>query len=220
MAPKPPPDEIYRCACGFEAPYYKALGHLHGAKKRPECLGPEGKPHLTLVANAWGDNGESRSTVPSTPGTPTPVSTQPERTVASAERDDGDEEADLDGTRNGAFSVFEYTGMETNDPEEIARRLLQQRQAQPPSDGTMLGGDGEWAAEFPPGPQSQAREVVYLPVVVRIMYDWFRANGWSQADGSLSAWVTDMVLCHWVQCMGKAVVVVDREEVGLNDSRS
>jgi hypothetical protein len=113
------------------------------------------------------------------------------------------------------------------DAEEIARRLNAQRLALGgdgplPPDVDMSGFGGppaspppDWVVQSPEGEihVSQAREAVSLPVTIRVFYDWARQEGWFQGDGSLSAFVTDCLLDHFGNCLGKVLVVADREEV-------
>ncbi len=128
-----------------------------------------------------------------------------------------------------AASGYEWLGdspTEPLDPEEIARRFNEQRQAEalPGLDG-LFGGDG-MAGDLPPGeyhveaPEgipkvSTTRETVYLPVKVRVMYDYCRSKGWHQGDGGLSAFVWDFLLCHFQTCMGLEVYVAPRQEVAV-----
>ena len=115
--------------------------------------------------------------------------------------------------------VWDVVEHAQDEAEEIARLYNQRRQGPPPPSDNGNGHgvrplEDDWLAETPQGPVSSAREPVLLPVVIKLIYDWCRGQGWHQGDGSMSAFVTDVVLCHWVDCMDKAIVVTDRSAIG------
>jgi hypothetical protein len=112
------------------------------------------------------------------------------------------------------------------DPEEMARQFNLEKavEAVGHNGHNGVGGSigstdlppGDWQVEQPSQPQvSQAREVVSLPWFVRGMYDWARAKGWYVGDGTISAFVGDCLIDHFTSCWGKAIVVVDRDQVQL-----
>ena len=183
------------------------MGHRHGAKKRPECDGevievsPVGAEPWAQLAPIQGP------TAPSTPSTP--------------EGSDPPLFSEGELETPNLTTPWEWTGRaEAEDPEEIARQINLSRQAAPPRDGDGGGlhliGEGDWEADIAQGPISSAREQVVLPATMRVMYDYCRSQGWLQGDGSMSSWVTDVILDWWVNRYGMAIVVARREEVGLN----
>lgn len=175
----------WACPCGRKGTYPQITGHRHGAAKRPECQGSM----FRLPVPGEGLTGDTL-----------PEAEKPQEAQAAA-----------------GFDGYEFLpGDDPTDSEEIARRLLEQRSS-PVDTGVPHNGlpKGEWEVEEPKAdsPISQSRESVSLPITTRVMYDWFRANGWHQGDGSMSAWVTDVINTFWTHVLGKAIVVVDREEV-------
>lgn len=174
---------VWGCPCGETGAYRHVLGHRKGASKRAACQGSMYRQESTVAP-------------------PSPESQE------SLESQEG---------QHGTFDGYEFLpGDDPTDSEEIARRLLEQRSS--PVDSVVPPEalqEGEWQIEAPKeeSPISQSRESVSLLITTRVMYDWFRANGWRQGDGSMSAWVTDVINTFWTHVLGKAIVVVDREEV-------
>ncbi len=201
---KPPMDRVYRCPCGFVSEYRYVTGHRRGKKKHPDCN--KGKimpcepgvtlnygPHLGWIV---GDDGEAHEPLPQPPALPElpPIS----------------ELADLESLTSSL-----------DDPEEIARRLNEGRAPENiyPDISSLLDGaevtEGEKEYSIEPSAATAApsnvKEQVSLPVVVRVMYDWARSKGWNEGDGTLSDFVTAMLLDHWNECMRMAIVVVNRD---------
>lgn len=212
------------------------MGHRRGKKNRPRCN----------AGSIYRVDGQP----PETPNTYRPSQGVPGRE---------DVALDVTPTDNVELSLptptlheaepdpFEYE-VNSDDPEEIARRMNQRRGTTwnvdtadflsqldlernghangydggvPPNGNGAAGDGGEGAIPLPPGdyhfepptnePElSSTRDTIILPPVCRVMYDWARAQGWLVADGSFSAFILDIVLDHWRNCWGKAIVVMDR----------
>ena len=192
---KPPPsDSIWQCPCGYTATWKSAMAHRKGWKNRPECNG-----RLSMVHD--------------------PTATPEDLATAAA-----DAAADGPVFDDTPVSPTFTPSMSVLDPEEVARQLNRGRR---PIDleGAVLDlqhtlddmGDeaADWSIETPEGVSvaSQAKETVSLPVVVRVMYDWAKNQGWHQGDGTLSSFVTDVVLDHFENCWGKRIVVVDETQL-------
>ena len=47
------------------------------------------------------------------------------------------------------------------------------------------------------------------------MYDWMKGQGWNAGQGTLSDWVTDIVMDHWKHCLGMGIFILRREEVDV-----
>lgn len=213
---RPAADSIWQCPCGFEGIYKKVVGHRKGYKRRPECTGkiiPINPPYspiqkLKELANQQAAV-QATAGVEATPDEVRAVSPPPapKRPVFEYKPD-----------------VVERTALD--DPEELARQfnlsskaLIDDAFGGDNGAGGGIGGSGlppgDWKLETPPElpAPSQARETVSLPIIVRVMYDWAKAEGWHKGDGSLSAFVTDCLLDTFNNVWDKAVVVVDRQEV-------
>jgi len=128
---------------------------------------------------------------------------------------------------DGGQIVDDLPSLNTDDPEELARRFNARR-------GLELGGvtlltreqmgideppptlpPGDWTADSGVGPVavSQDRLSITLPVQVRIMFDWAISQGWHVGDGSLSAFVADCLFDHFNGCWGMGIFVAPLEEV-------
>jgi hypothetical protein len=116
------------------------------------------------------------------------------------------------------------------DPELVAqilnerkRKLIFDTEEEPPYEAQVPYGlnvdipEGEFMLKAPDGtPQvGMNREQITLPIVFRIYYDYFRAEGWNQGDGSFGAWVGDCLIDHIVNCCQLSVVVVNRKELEI-----
>jgi len=122
--------------------------------------------------------------------------------------------------------IYEYLGTEEelpeqthDDPEAIARKLTEQLGLEREGPGGNGHGEleGDFLLETPPGPVSlqKVKQIVEVPPVFLVFYDFFKSQGWFQGDGSISAWVTDFLLDHIRHCLGWRVVVVNEEEVRI-----
>lgn len=215
---RPPAESRWRCPCGYEGLYQAVLGHRRGWRHRPQCAGKIRPLDPSLLYAGISPDGSAGGAGRSEPEV---VDT------AEAPASGGLEGTGEEGDQGEELASGELEG--TADPEELARRLNQSRQQEAlagavevPLDRELLTlglegslPPGEWELETPPeaGPVSQAREAVALPPVVRMMYDWARSQGWHAGDGSMSAFITDIVLDHWQNCWGKIIVVVDRKDL-------
>ena len=208
-------EQLYSCSCGRTGTWSQMTGHQHGADKRPECQGGIRK----IDASDVGAVGPSR--------TPNPLESEPVFRPHAYEYtgepvpDDPDEIARR--MIRGDYPL--------NTAPPLSDDWLRQLQTDadggdtgdgaPPGRNGDFGGEdvggGDWRTQPPGGlPAVSTRsESVILPNSVRIMYDWARANGWNQGDGSLSAFVTDILLDHWRVCWGKLIGVLDRSEVDV-----
>jgi len=103
------------------------------------------------------------------------------------------------------------------DPEEIARQLRQQRErpALPPP-----GEPGEPAllAETPPQDVRATISTITIRLAARhlVMYDYFKGQNWFVDDGSVSAWVEDMLNTLFLHVLGISVAVVPLSEVKID----
>ena len=211
----PPPDAIWQCPCGFTAEYRYLPGHRKGKKNNPGCVGKlRAAPRGSFISygphEGWfvGDDGKPverlKPTYPE-PVEPTDSTKQPDTSPDSPK-----------------IEAYEFTGDEgTLDPEEIARQFNERRQLDDSAGLPDAGGEipvGDYVLEPPVGPPqvSNLKESVSLPVIVRVMYDWAKSKGWNKGDGSLSAFVTDILLDYWHNCMGMVVLVAKRDELGID----
>lgn len=219
---RPAKDSIWRCPCGTETTWQEMLRHRRGWKKRPDCTGsitPVDPPYTPFEMMQQKlnklDSTDAEAAAPDDSAIPVSTPHHPALPEAPAKR-----------------KVYEYQpdpaelSNPLDDPEELARQfnlssksVLDDTFAPDIGGGGGIGGGemppGDWHAEMPPvlPPPSQARETVSLPIIVRVMYDWAKSEGWKKGDGSLSSFVTDCLLDHFNNCWDKAVVVVDRQEV-------
>ncbi|RJO60341.1 MAG: hypothetical protein C4542_09625 [Dehalococcoidia bacterium] len=208
---KPLPGSIWKCPCGYEGNWGAVCGHRKGWKSRPQCKGKiwkvrdsaDDEPQLTPPTKPRWTTDQPPPDL-DTAGTPLDLEPEPEQP----------------DTRRPSLLDEWYPNLndfndEPEDPEALAQRLNRQ-QSELPAD-VPVGGDEEWSVEPPAGPPkvSSAKEFVALPVTLRVWYDWYRQHGWHQGDGSIGAWITDMLLDHITNCSGLAIVIVNREEVGL-----
>ena len=234
------PKCIWRCPCGYEDNYRAMLGHRKGIKTHPACASGRiefvrgangetedvrlqpGQPGAVEWPQANPNSKASRVAPQDTPLT-TDVQVEPDLPTspqpAGPPGDDGPSLA-------SAFDL-KPDGDLGEDPEEMARQLNLEKavEAVVGRDGHAGGNGTNRSADLPPGdlrveqpdqPQiSQAREVVSLPWFVRGMYDWARAKGWHVGDGTISAFVADCLIDHFTTCWGKAIVVVNRDDVQL-----
>lgn len=218
----PPLDSVWECPCGYTNSYQSVCAHRKGWRKREGCrgTGPNGPGRIWMVHPGSSETGTQwmpESSLAEAHEAPAAPPIEPE---AEPLPEAGDEEIPSD-----VFAPFEYTG---EDPEALAAALLRDRPSfdapSPNGNGhgpvdTVSLDEGEWSEEKSSGPPaiSEFREAVTLPAVARVIYDWARAQRWHQGDGSLSAFVTDVLLDHFRECWGMKIVVVSREEVEVAD---
>jgi len=196
---KPPAGSVWRCSCGFTGSYYQTCAHRRGYRKRPECFAGfemiDGGPEVEQT-----DQSDRTDRTDQTVVEPAEV------------RDEGPPQAHH--VEEQAFDM-----PQAPNSEELAARYNQLRLEELASG--LLPPEADWTVEQTQGPPqvSEARETVMLPVVVRLIYDWARSQRWKQGNGTLSDFVTDVVVDHFEHCWGKKIVVVDREEVELAGRR-
>ncbi len=193
-------DSVWRCPCGYEGKYQSVRAHRTHIRQHPQCSGS-----MVQV-----------SPQPISGPVPQPPPVEPMYEPDPTTQHDTPEAPPI-----------QRTGLPPDDdPEALARMLRRQlRDAQPvePSDDGLSiydlppPGEGEYTVRGPDGETfiSQAREVVVLPVAVRVIYDWARGLGWYEGDGSLSSFVTAMLLDHFRGCLGKIIVVANVSEVEI-----
>lgn len=205
-APDRSPESNWACPCGKVGRYNSIVSHRKGAKKRPECSGkifPLNTPRGVAAAIASLAN---------------PV----------AELGGGDDGGDAEPKQE---PLPRAAGWEANDefpedPEELAAYLMRERSSNGHGrvdNSDLLAQDfprtvapeGEFERE-PAAPviPAQYREVVALPAVARIYYDYFRAQGFK---GDMSQWIMGVLQDYWANVLGKALVVVNREEITITN---
>jgi hypothetical protein len=213
----PPRDRVYQCPCGWTAEIKYISSHKRRDKKDldPVCRGkatpaPEGAVITFGEHEGWVVGKDGKALKPLEP-----LNIPGENDIK--EETDGGEYGD---------EVYEFRGDDGFlDPEEVARQLNLARQQD--FLGTANDATSEIPPEIAPGdyflepptPEPQVStlpEKVTLPVIVRVMYDWAKSRGWNKGDGSLSAFVTDVLLDYWNNCMGMIVVVARRDEIGVD----
>jgi len=214
----------WQCPCGYTGTFGVVSSHRKGWKNRPACDG-----RIFAVTGPDAPAGQSP------PARDTPAPAAPAERAAPAENaaptgagvaweyDPGALADGLDAEEINRIINLGRADATTDDGMAFA---FGASDAGDPGNGTVppLDGDGAGAEDLPPGdwrlvpagpnPQvSQAREAVTLPAVVRVMYDYAVSHeGWRQGDGTLSAFIWDVVIDHWKHCWCKAVVVIDRWE--------
>jgi len=121
-----------------------------------------------------------------------------------------------------------FVVQEHSDPtgtEEIARRLIESRFSTGGGNGNGSGNrngssqsqpEGEFSLDSPltPTPPNTTRLSITVPASFHIIHQYFKSEGW---EGSMDDLVAEIVLCHFNECMGKAIVVVDRQEFGIKE---
>ncbi|MDP2661916.1 MAG: hypothetical protein Q8R28_14415 [Dehalococcoidia bacterium] len=216
---RPAYDSIWRCPCGVQARYAALCGHRKGYKKRPECKG-----RITMVSAPGGSDGNLANAPEHGSVHPVGLGALP-----GPEEPYGDpvgQDPELGGVPHEPMDEIPV-----DDAESIARQFNERKRhllepgfihADHLTAGVIeeyASPDGDFYTEKPEeaSDASTAREVVSLPVIVRVFYDWARGRGWHQGDGSLGSFVTDCLLDHFNNCWGVAVVVVRRDEVAIDD---
>lgn len=217
---RPAMDSVWQCPCGFRGGWQQIGGHRKGWKKRDACRGPGPRGERIWMIDPgsgdprpdWMPQGMPIPQAHDAPAAP-PIDPEPEPLPEEEE-----EESSV------GFDPFVYSGLD--DAEALAAALNRERGFEAPSPGgnghgpvetLELGAEGEWSEEKSASPLavSEFREAVTLPAVAKVIYDWARAQGWGQGDGSLSAFILDVLLDHFSQCWGMKIVVVSREEVEI-----
>lgn len=197
--PKPAASSVWRCPCGFTGNWGATCGHRKGWRSRPECKG--------TIYKLRDDDGN-----------PVPYAA-PVAAPGAGDYTESALETILEEAAGGMREYIPSLDGIGDDPEAIAQRMNEMRRgalaelAAPESPAPE-----DWLLERQPGPPivSSNKENVAVPVVLRLWYDWFRQNGWHQGDGGFGAFITDLVLDHIANCCGLAVVIVNRQEVGLD----
>ncbi len=211
----PPRDSMWRCPCGYEARFSQMAGHRHGYRTRPACHGKAQRLTVGTVTLDTLNDGQPMvkdtsidiEAVDATPIEPIKTPISHNYYVADAI----DQPDDIEPP---------------DDPEELARRLQEQlleRQGYSHStNGNGIGADdGDFYLESPSGVPhiSVDRIAVTLPIQAYMMYDWAKGVGWRRGDGSISAFIWDMVFNMWRYGLKKVIVVADTEEVGLGSEQ-
>ena len=210
-----------RCPCGFEGSRGQIAAHRQGIKTRPQCQGP--------IDWHYRFHRDGPPPAPPEPDVP-PTASQPNSTPNLATPELPNDEM---GGNGGAYDVdealnaaipYEWPGgaAAPADPEALAAEMLRRRREVRGDGGNGHGGAvdlGEFSLDpFIGPPHISAEKIsVQLPVSILVMYDYAKNEGWNVGDGSLAAFITDCLLDHFHNCWGKAIVVVDREEVGIVD---
>jgi hypothetical protein len=216
-----PPGSVWRCPCGREGDFPSVLGHRHGWKNRPEC----GPGDIYIVSPGTDDGDPTHS----------PFMHRPQEGQADEQPDAAPRPARQASEYTGEIPPSAESG------EDVAEFLLRQRHGGavpttplPPNGPTFApirrngngkppdGGEppfddlppGDWLLEPPGTVDGTVNKVqVTLPVGVVVVYDWFRADGWGEGDGTLNTWVNSVVW-DWIRFVArKALTVIDREEV-------
>lgn len=199
----------WSCPCGWTGRYNSLVGHRKGYKKRPAC---QGKIF--------------------------PVSGPLAPPEVLVEEDDSHEDAPEDASPPPKVKGWNYDDPELlpEDPEELAALLMREARrgnghtngnGHGPIDNSDLLAQDDFAGSVAPGEfsvepgapvvPSQYRETVYLSAKARVIYDWARAHGWKRGDGSMSAFVLDVLTDHFEGCWGKQIVVVEKADMELMD---
>lgn len=223
------PDAVFGCPCGLSGSYQTIISHRHGWKLRPACAGtmidfdPPPSQAKTAKAKPPSNPPDEAEEIPSAMAEEIPVPFDGEDPPPKPHAWEADPMTDALDDEEIARQLNARRGVSA-DPAGLS--WWQTAMASPPSDGNGSsnghgGGDdeqpGDWHEEppaFPTAP-SQARENVVLPVQVRLMFDWMKGQGWHQGQGTLSDWVTDIVMDHWKFCLGKGIFILNREEVSI-----
>lgn len=210
---RPHPEGIWRCSCGYENRYLSVVAHRRGYAKNPKkwatCAGGfemiQAGP--TLYDERYVQREEPELAPVEAPGDP------------SAE---GPPDDLLEIEHTLSFPAPTTADeLSPDDAESLAQRLNAQKSHDEPDPFGFDSveeyplGDEQFRVEPPSDTTepSQAREVVSLPVIVRLMYDYCKGQGWQQGTGSLSDFVTDILLDHFGNCWGLMVVVAKRDEL-------
>lgn len=230
-------DSIWRCPCGMKGPMSIMSGHRKGYKNHPGCMngklvmvnaGSPDEPPLwrSPVPRALYPDDDASPLVVNEPA---PLQSEPALELPVDALPDIDPILDTKPANTAGENGAPYEFIDRDlftDPEAVAKLYNERRfkvaplSGETPPDG---GGNGHSGEPLEPGdyhlegglPQpavSFIREPVNLPVIVKVMYDWAREQGWNQGDGSMSTFVTDMLMDHFRNCIGMAVVVVRKEE--------
>lgn len=202
-----PQPGVWGCPCGFTGPYMSVVAHRHGWRKRPLCYGSmykvgEDEPAATVTSSDTHDTADEQTTQP-----PIDVELETDDTL------DVELAEDVDTTANDA----ELLAARLNAQKRRQNDLLLSLSGMAAPDNRQFENPGDFVI-YPPGinPQvSQNREIVQIPVIIKVFYDWARGEGWQAGDNSMSAFVTDCLLDYFRNVLGKSVVVVDTQEVSV-----
>ncbi len=199
-------------------------GHRKGARNNPPCRGPGPRgPGKVWMIDPGSGPWVARVFSEEIPAPASPASQSSSQTSVPDSNLAPPEEAG--GAGAGPTGPWEYRlqdpldDLQTRAPE--MNRQMQAGDSQVIGNGhgptTMeeLEAAGEWVEDRGPAVQKVpgGSETVYLPAVIKVWYQWCLDNGWKVGDGSLGAWVTDVLLTHMNVCMGKGIYVMDRTEV-------
>ncbi len=210
-------DSLWRCPCGQEIRFVEFRSHRRKPLP-PECVGDA--VFLSQGTGKWFGpslkQGQNRQTLEAlAPSTLLEKASGGDASDATQEQ--SPPPAADHSKRAPLPPIYEYFPDssefgEAHDPEEIARRLL--------SGGGGAGGGadlfdlsgGGWEIDYPDdgSPQTQEQLSVKLPSVVKVWYDYMRARGWHQGDGSISAFVADALIDHFANCWNLAVLIVNK----------
>jgi hypothetical protein len=215
--------DVLRCPCGFQGYSQSVLAHRSSTKrkKRTECEGP-----VEVVERATEGTVPMASAPVVAPPTTTPVREAPAVPVEATGEDP------FPQARSWTYPAG-YG--EVDERDRVARQLLAEEVGggvHPPSangSGTVppeISPDGLYQEPTAPVSPSTTSISVALPADIKIMYDWARAQGWNLDDGSIGAFVYDMVSTHfrggrmcedcgrWVgECLGLEIYVAPKMEV-------
>lgn len=226
----PRKDSLWRCPCGYEEHMPKMSGHRVAWRKHPGCQ--DGKivmidPGSPESPPLFRNSGLLPYSPKPEPIAPAPIESEaPVMTIPDATQAQGEDTRSVPVETPEGSHPYEFVDRDIfTDPEAVAKLYNERRfkvapvSGEPPPDG---GGNGHAVEPLEPGDFrverslqpaiSFIREPVNLPVIVKVMYDWARDQGWNVGDGSMSTFVTDMLMDHFRNCMGMMVGVGRRED--------
>jgi len=216
------PRDILRCPCGFQGYSQSVLAHRSSTKRkgRKECEGP-----VEVVERA------TEGTVPVASASAISSNTAVPESEVPAVAAEATGEDPFPQARSWTYPAG-YG--EVDERDRVARQLLAEEVGggvHPPSaNGAVppeISPDGLYQEPTAPVSPSTTSISVALPADIKIMYDWARAQGWNLDDGSIGAFVYDMVSTHfrggrmceencgrWVgECLGLEIYVAPKMEV-------
>lgn len=213
FGPDRSPDSTWGCPCGRIGTYSSLVSHRKGYKNRPDCA----KGRLFPVTG---------------PSADAAAAVEAERLLTAAAAAADEAERLLPPKVKGWG--YDDPHLLPEDPEELAALLMREIRnghtngnGHTPIDNSDLLVQGDFAGTVAPGEftvepglpvvPSQYRETVYLSAKARIVYDWARAHGWKRGDGSISAFVLDVLTDHFENCWGMQVVVVEKADMELTN---
>lgn len=231
---QPTVDSVWRCPCGREGVLSSIAAHRRHKAKHPECEGDIEflRPGTGIKLLPYRQGGyrvhEEEDAPAASPSTEKRQIASPDTGVATPVSPGKFTELlpDL-----GSFTEGPLLG--EDDPESVAREINRQRTVGASGgggagsgrfggglaffDGDLPPGIGgsEWEIEPPAGihAPTQDRVAVSLPVVFKVWYDVMVEMGWWQGDGSLSAWVVDMVSNHFAVCCDLMLAAMRRSAI-------